>query len=175
MAQTEYYNEDYESLDELLARAYALGVAEVKTELIGDAPALGPLQPGVRARAQVTRADGSRCIRLGTARLGDAQVPEPLPPERDLDVEARAERRALRAVIRTAYPNQAADESKQPSHVKRVQALVRKAAERMGVSRDQLAEIAHERYHVASLNDVTPEQADLIEEWLEPFVQGEAA
>ncbi|MBI2297450.1 MAG: hypothetical protein HYU66_00615, partial [Armatimonadetes bacterium] len=59
-------------------------------------------------------------------------------------------------------------------HVKQAQLLVRKAAERLHMTRDELAEVAHRKLGVASLNDVTPEQADEVIAWLEPFVTGDA-
>jgi len=171
MAQTGYFDEDYEGLKDMLARAYGLGAKEIETEVLGDAPALGPLPAGVRARAILVRADGVVIKRTGTARLGDARVTEPLPAAEDIDVEDRAQRRAARAAIRFAYPDK--DEEGQPPHVKLAQAYVRRAAPRFHLSRDELAAVVHERYGVASLNDVTPEQTDAIVEWLEEYVSGD--
>ncbi len=173
MAQTqttEYFDEGYTTLEVLLQKAQSQGARRVGVVEAGWQES--PLGPVYQATAEVETADGRVCRRMGRARPGDARVPEPPEAATDDQVEVRAEARAVRAAIRTAYPTGEADEA-QPPYIKRVQALVRTAAPRFHLTRDELASVAHSRYGVESLNDLTPEQADEAVAWLEPFVTGE--
>lgn len=173
MAQTDYFEDGYVTLDELLDRAHASGAKRIG--VMDGAWRESPRGPTYEITAELVTADGELYRRVGRARPGDSKAPNPPPPESDDQVELRAETRAVRLVIKTAYPDKEAAEGEQPAHVKRAQAMVRMAAKRMGLERDELAEVAHKRYGVTSLNDLTPEQADQVDGWLEPFVQGEAA
>ena len=106
-------------------------------------------------------------------RLGDQQTQHPLPVEADGDVEDRSQRRAIRAVIRTAYPDAEDEDAGQPPHTKRAHVYLRKAAERMGLTYDELRLVALNRLGAEHVADLTPEQVDVLVAWLEPFVTSE--
>lgn len=170
-ASESYFNDDYLTIDRALERAQSLGARRVGVVAAGWQES--PLGPCYEVTAEVETSDGRTCRRLGRARPGDSKAPNAAPAEADDQVETRAEARAVRAAIKTAYPTAELDADAQPPHVKRAQALVRKASEAMRISRDQLAAIVHERYEVESINDLTAVQVDLLAIWLEPFVSGE--
>ncbi len=170
MAQTmDYFDERYPTIDKLLLKARELGAKRIGP--VSSGWTNGPRGTVYEVIAEVETADGALFRRIGRARPGDAQVDDPPPPDLDRLVEDRAESRAVRKAINSAYPEKPADDG-QPPHVRRVQAYVRRAAPAFHLTRDELAAIAHKRYGVESLNDVTPEQADQIEEWLEPHLTG---
>jgi len=172
MAQTtEYFNEDYKTLDNLLQTAQEQGAKRVG--VIEAAWQESPLGPVYQATAEVETADGRVCRRMGRARPGDSRAPYPPAAAVDDQVEVRAEARAVRAAIRTAYPTAEEAAATQPPYIVRVQAMLANAAKRMGVPRDQLAAVVHDTWHVASVKDLTPSQADEAVAWLEPMVTSE--
>lgn len=131
----EYEGGVHEEIQELLDRALSLGAQSIESS--GLEWHQTPLGPSFQATACIITSEGLTVRRDGWARPGDAQVEAPDPPDQDVFVEARAEKRALARAIRTAYPQ--AEQSGQPAWQKELQALIREVAAARGIERDQVA------------------------------------
>lgn len=132
----EYDGGVHEEIQELLDRALSLGAQSIESS--GLEWHQTPLGPSFQATACIITSEGLTVRRDGWARPGDAQVEAPDPPDEDVFVEARAEKRALARAIRTAYP-QAAQTEGQPPWQKELQKLLREVAAARGIERDQVA------------------------------------
>lgn len=82
---------------------------------------------------------------------GDGDFPD-LPASR---AQVRARREALYWAKRNCRKVDV-----QPAHVRKIQEFVRLNCGKLGLTRDELADKLHRRHKVASLNDMTPKQAD---------------
>ena len=153
----------YEEIADLVARATDAGAQTVEARGVQWHDT--PTGPRFQATALIRTTEGREIRRDGYAAPGDAQAPDAPPADGDLWVEARAEKRALAAAIRTAFP-QVEPEGQSPP-MRRLQALLRQLAEALRLDRDQLARHYAVEYDVVSTGDLTDQQCDQLCEVIE--------
>lgn len=147
MAEADYFSEDYEATDELVAQALAAGWD------IASAPDGVQQTDGLRVylgKATAIGPEGRTLTRVGAAVEGDAQAPGAPAAESPFVVIARAQRRAERAVARVVLGQSEQGPAQQPDYQKRLQIVIEQAAEAEGVDRERVAEEIRQMFHVAS-------------------------
>ena len=160
MAQHGLYEPDevYQELEDLIKKARSLGATMVDAH--GVQWLETPTGPKFQATCVIRDAEGCEFRRDGYANHGDAQVEDAPKGHADIFVETRAETRALRNCIRTAFPDEPLAEGAQPAWMKRLQITIRDVAAAEDVPRDEIAAEMHRLFRVASTADLTPQQAD---------------
>ena len=127
---------EFTSIETYRERARDRGAKRIETRGVQWHPELGMFQATATI---ITAADLEvRCD--GYAAPGDMRHPEAAARDADNDYPRRAEKRALAAAIRIAYPDgsDGSDEG-QPDYQKHLQIAIRSAAEALGLDRDDLA------------------------------------
>jgi len=155
----------YVGMEELYARAREQGARKIASALDG-------LVPGTeywKATATVVTADGREYSRTGVAKPGDGQGEA---DEDTFPAPARAEKRALAATLRAAYGESIT--GAQEPHVRRGHQIIRETATKLGLPEEKFAERVRRRFHLASRNDLTPDQLPLLEQWCQNLVEGRA-
>lgn len=168
MAQQGLYEagEVYQEVEDLIRLAREKGATMVDAH--GVQWLTTPTGDKFQATCIIRDAEGNEFRRDGYATHGDAQVELPERGAADIWVETRAETRALRNCIRTAFPDAELPEGAQPPWQKRLQIMIRDVAAYEGLDRDVVAGELHHVFSVRSTNDLTPEQADAAMAWLAP-------
>lgn len=168
MAQQGLYEagEVYQEVEDLIRLAREKGATMVDAH--GVQWLTTPTGDKFQATCIIRDAEGNEFRRDGYATHGDAQVEAPERGDADIWVETRAEVRALRNCIRTAFPEAELPEGAQPAWQKAMQAMIREVARCEGVERDVVAGELHHLFNVRSTADLSPDQCDAAMAVLKP-------
>lgn len=162
----------YQEVEDLIRRALAMGAKRVEARGVGWLQ--GPFATSFQATATLVTQDGCEVTRDGYAQPGDAQADDAAQGEQDLWVQARAESRALRAAIRTAFPESPQEGSQSPA-MKRLQTLIREVATVKHLDRGQVARWVAERFGVGSTAELDDRACDRAVDMLQGWAAVEAA